>query len=376
MKKKYDVAAYVWPAYTGKEPRAWIFWNEGCGEWQSVKSAKAKFEGHTWPRKPLWGYVDEADPYVMSMEIEAAVAHGVNVFIYDWYWYDHRPFLENCLNDGFLKAPNKDKMKFYLCWANHNGSMFWDKRNADRPEAQGDVYIWDGATDRTEFNKVVERVITKYFVQDNYYKIDGCPVFNIYYLQNLINGLGGIEETIDALNYFREETKKAGFPDLNLQLTLRGKAKLSHGEGTNLILSDKTLDQIKVDSATHYQTLSFADMNRDYAEIIPEMIEEWEARYEDKHYKYYPHVSIGWDNNVRTNCLMPTVCKNNTPENFEKALREAKKFIDKHNIEPALVTINSWNEWTETSYLEPDDIYGYGYLEAVKHVFVDQDENN
>ena len=35
-----------------------------------------------------------------------------------------------------------------------------------------------------------------------------------------------------------------------------------------------------------------------------------------------------------------------------------------------LITINSWNEWTEMSYLEPDDVYGYGYLEAVRDVFL------
>lgn len=33
------------------------------------------------------------------------------------------------------------------------------------------------------------------------------------------------------------------------------------------------------------------------------------------------------------------------------------------------ITVNSWNEWTETSYLEPDDLYGYSYLEAIKEVF-------
>ena len=96
--RKYDVAAYVWPSYTGDEPRTRIFWPDGIGEWQSVKSATTKFPGHSWPRKPLWGYVNEADPGVMEMQIEQAVRYGVNVFIYDWYWYDRRPFLENCLN--------------------------------------------------------------------------------------------------------------------------------------------------------------------------------------------------------------------------------------------------------------------------------------
>lgn len=58
---KYDVAAYVWPAYTGRDKRSLMFWPEGMGEWQSVKNSVKKFPGHSWPRKPLWGYVDEAD---------------------------------------------------------------------------------------------------------------------------------------------------------------------------------------------------------------------------------------------------------------------------------------------------------------------------
>ena len=80
MDSKYDVAAYIWPAYTGQERRTRIFWPEGIGEWQTVRNSKPKSNGYSWNRQPLWGFQDEADPAVMEMQIENAVKYGVNVF--------------------------------------------------------------------------------------------------------------------------------------------------------------------------------------------------------------------------------------------------------------------------------------------------------
>ncbi len=39
-----------------------------------------------------------------------------------------------------------------------------------------------------------------------------------------------------------------------------------------------------------------------------------------------------------------------------------------------MVTVGSRNEWTESSCLLPDDLYGYGYLEARKRVFAKSDQ--
>ena len=67
---------------------------------------------------------------------------------------------------------------------------------------------------------------------------------------------------------------------------------------------------------------------------------------------------------------MPTVL-NSTPGKFKESLMRAKDWTDKNPRPglPKLITVNSWNEWTEGSYLEPDERWGFGYLEAIKEVF-------
>ena len=364
--KQYDVAAYIWPAYNGDEPRTRIFWPEGMGEWQSVRSAEKRFEGHTWPRKPLWGYVNEADPYVMEMEIRAAVDHGVNVFIYDWYWYDRRPFLENCLNDGFLKARNRGEMKFYLMWANHNALALWDKRNSH----DSSTVIWDGGVDFPEFQRAMRRVIEKYFTQPNYYTIDGKPVFMIYDVPKLVRALGGVDSTRRAIDWFRQACVEAGLPGLHLQFTMCNErvTNLSGVDGGKDV-SARAFDTLGFDSCTHYQYCHFTNIDRDYAEVLPDVAADWARLDKALPFPYFPHVSVGWDNNPRFTQFRPGILRNCTPENIERALRLAKEYVDAHPAQPPLVTVNSWNEWTESSYLEPDDLYGYGYLEAIKRVF-------
>jgi len=366
-RQHYDIAAFVWPSYH-PDDRAKIFWPDGIGEWQTVKNNAAKFEGHQQPRYPLWGYINEADPYVAEMEINAAADHGVNVFIFDWYWYDGMPFLEGHLNNGYLKARNNDRVEFYLMWANHDVNMTWDKRNAGKPD---EALIWKGSVDRDEFEVICHRVIEKYFSHPSYYTVNGKPSFMIYELDKLIQGLGGIKETKDALEWFRKETVKAGFKGLDLQLTLRRSGSGVTGiAGDNVGTQKELVKQLGFDGATHYQFVHFTDIDRDYNEIMNDVENEWNSIGHDFEIPYYAHVSVGWDNNPRFEMFRAGVVKNNTPENFEKALVRAKAYADAHPGQVPLITINSWNEWTETSYLQPCTMFGYGYLEAVKRVFL------
>ncbi|MDR2776202.1 MAG: glycoside hydrolase family 99-like domain-containing protein [Tannerella sp.] len=366
QKKNYDVAAFLYPAYAADDPRLRPFWPHGMGEWETVANMQDRYPGHYWNRKPLWGYVNEADPVVMGMEIDAATKYGVNVFIFDWYWYDGRPFMETTLDNGFLKAGNVDKMRFYLMWANHEVVNVWDTRLAGINEHN---VIWTGQVDRQEFEKICRRNIEKYFKHPQYYKIAGKPVFMIYDVPQLIAGLGGLEQTIDALEWFAGETKRAGFPGLDLQLTMWSvNVNYSGVDGSKT--QDPERDFVKrlgFTSATHYQFVHFTNVNRDYPEIMEDVKKEWARIDATFDLTYYPHISVGWDNSPRTG--KSAVVKNNTPENFEKALRDAKEYADAHPQQVPLITINSWNEWTETSFLQPCTMFGYGYLEAVKKVF-------
>ena len=367
---KYDVAAYIWPAYTGDEMRTRMFWPEGIGEWQSVKNSVSKYEGDTWPRKPLWGYVNEADPAVMEMEIDEAVSHGVNVFIYDWYWFDERPFLEQCLNDGFLKAKNNEKMKFYLMWANHDAVNLWNRDISDTEAF--DTVIWKGAVDEKAFDEITDRLIEKYFRLPNYYRIDGKPVFMIYDIENLLKGLGGAENTRRKLDEFRQKCCDAGLGGLYLQYTQWSDRALNlSGVDGGRKPDGQVMEMLGFDSRTNYQFVHFVNIDRDYSEIVKDVVPHWEKWSSESDVPYFPHVSMGWDNNPRFKKFRRGIVKNNTPEEIEKALCLAKDFVDTHDLPAPLITVNSWNEWTETSYLEPDDLYGYGYLDAVKRVFIE-----
>jgi hypothetical protein len=366
QQKTCDVAAFLYPAYAADDPRLRPFWPHGMGEWETVANVQERYPGHYWNRRPLWGYVNEADPAVMAMEIEVATKHGVNVFIFDWYWYDGRPFMETTLDNGFLGAENVGRMKFYLMWANHEAVNVWDTRLAGIDEQN---VIWTGRVDRQEFEKICRRNIEKYFRHPQYYKIDGKPVFMIYDVPQLIAGLGGVEQTVDALQWFDAETRQAGFPGLDLQLTMWSiNVNYSGVDGSKTRNPERDfVRKLGFTSATHYQFAHFTDVNRDYLEIMEDVKKEWARIDTVFDLTYYPHISIGWDNSPRTG--KSAVVKNNTPENFEKALRDAKAYVDAHPAQPPLITINSWNEWTETSYLQPCTMFGYGYLEAVKRVF-------
>ena len=188
-------------------------------------------------------------------------------------------------------------------------------------------------------------------------------------ISNLIQGLGGIAETADALRWLQEEAVKEGLSGVHLQF-IRWNGEISNHSGVDgkpIENESALIDMLGFHSVTNYQFVHMTDVNRDYLDIAEDMKQLWDKIKDEYSVPYFPNVSVGWDNNPRFQEYITPITTNNTPENFKKCLLDAKHFCEKNDMQ--LITVNSWNEWTETSYLEPDDLYGYGYLEAIKEVF-------
>ena len=83
----------------------------------------------------------------------------------------------------------------------------------------------------------------------------------------------------------------------------------------------------------------------------------------------FPH----WDNTPRK-CYNGATIFQNTPDNYKKWLKDIIVWTKQNRkSSEQFVFINAWNEWAEGAHLEPDQKYGYAYLQATKDVL---EENN
>lgn len=366
--KKYDVAAYIWPSYHF-EPRVEDFWPEKDGEWYTVRRSKPRFKGHDMPRVPLLGFQDEADPEVMKQHVELAMTHGINVFIMDWYWYENAPCFERQLNEGLIPALEGTECKFYIMWANHDVTSLWNMHE-DTDWSKKLETRWSGKVNRQELEPMFDRIITKYLGHENYYTINEKPVFSIFDVPGLVDGLGGTDATNDSFDWMRSRCLEQGLKGLDIQAIARSHGGVESSNAGDAHPRAKEAGELRFDSSTSYQHLmDVGESSGDFVTWTDQARLRW-PDYEKLHGPYFPHVSIGWDNTHRN----PTfgeehVVKECTPDAFEACLWKAKAWMDERPEQAPLMTINSWNEWTEGSYLLPDMRWGFRYLEAVKKVF-------
>ncbi|QGQ99162.1 hypothetical protein EHS13_31950 [Paenibacillus psychroresistens] len=374
MSLKAQIGVYYFPNYHAdpvNEQRHGKGWNE----WDLVRAATPRFEGHQQPKVPLWGYENEADPLVMAKKIDAAADFGIDSFIFDWYWYDNAPFLNRALDQGFLQAGNNERLKFSVMWANHDWIEIM-------PATRHKPYsvLAQGAVSEQEFIQATNYMIEHYFAHPSYWRINDGLYFSVYELMKLVEGFGSYAETTRILSGFRDRVRAAGLGELHLNAVVWGIANLPGEQKIEDV--NGLLNELGFDSITSYVWIHHDEPvdfpATDYAKYRDVALLNFEKFTTEYTLPYFPNVSMGWDASPRTiqsdvydNLGYPhtPILTGNTPAEFKKALQAAKDFFSKGLSNPPVLTINSWNEWTEGSYIEPDTEHGMEYLEAIRDVF-------
>lgn len=364
-----QIASYYFPNYHPNDARNQRLKGAGWSEWELVKAARPRFPGHQQPKVPAWGYTNEADPAQMAQKIDAAADHGVDVFIFDWYYYDDGLFLERALEQGFQGAPNNHRLKFALMWANHDWEDIQPARASVKPPL-----LYRGEITPDAFERLTDYVIEHYFQHPSYWRLAGRPYFSIYDLNKLLASFGSVAATRAALDRFRA---KAGGLHLN-----------AIGWGVPVLPAERTavnlnelIGQLGFDSVTSYVWVHHVHLSdfpvTPYGTVFEKYLQHWEQAERELPVVYYPNVTMGWDPSPRTHPADPfqptgypfmATMGDNSPANFRHALEEVCRRLARRPVADQVVTINAWNEWTEGSYLEPDTVHGMAYLEAIKDV--------
>ena len=225
--------------------------------------------------------------------------------------------------------------------------------------------------------EIVRRLIA-YFKFPNYYMIGGKPVFWLYRSDDFI-AWEGVEKARARLGYLRDEVKKAGFPGLHLQISA------SAAPQRKVERLPEHIRDMGADSVTFYNwayrtwDLIHSPDNpemtyRAWGELALKNMAEVKVWAKKGGACLVPNITLGFNNCSRypePESLVRRGVADRTPQDFEAFARRVRKWADENAASglPKLVIVNSWNEWTEDSYLEPDDEFGYGYLNAIWRVF-------
>lgn len=362
--KNIPVMAWYFPNWH-PDPRNDAWHGKGWTEWEVAKCARPRFPGHEQPRVPLWGYEDESDPAVMEKKIDAALRHGIDGFLWDIYWFNEGSYRFGALDRGFFGAKNNAKCKIALMWCNHNPGYVHPcaYRNPARK-------LLDGEVNPQTVREASDSFIRNYFWRENYLRIDGKIYFVLWDLEKFAGGLGGVDGARMVLNDWRARVRQAGLGEMMFAAVPKGDpskaCKLMHALG--------------VESALRY-SWPVNDDNfpaEDYDEFLRDGIATFQKDTDSMDLPMSITVSTGWDSSPRTvqsdmydkiGYPFMTCITGGTPEKFEQGLRAAREFAQSDRFTGHMITLSTWNEWTEGNYLEPDTKFGYGYLEAVRRVF-------
>lgn len=374
MKKPKTIAIY-YPQFQSI-PENDLAWGAGFTDWVNVKKAKPLFKGHYQPKVPINNnYYDLSNHEVLQHQVQLAKKYRIDGFCFYHYWFDGKLLLNKPV-EQFLDDKSLD-MSFCMSWANETWSKRWigdTKTIIQLQEHKPDRDIW-----KTHFNYLLN-----FFLDSRYIKINNKPVFIIYQpilieeLNNLFdlwnelafnNGFDGIYYIFTKRHdYLPQEILNSfdGIMKFQPQEVYNSNSFTGKGRIVNYLtnrmrfLPERIIDYLYLIRA-RFNTYKIYDSKQVWSHILKNSYKISK----DFQGQIYESVYVNWDNTARYG-EKATVFTHVSPSEFQNYFHLLYKEAIKQGSE--LLFINAWNEWAEGAYLEPDDKYGFEYLNAIRQI--------
>lgn len=376
--KRARVIAYYLPQFH-PVPVNDKFWGKGFTEWTNVAKAKSLFKGHQQPRVPAdLGFYDLRLEEIREEQARLAQEAGIEGFCYWHYWFGNG---KEVLEMPFDKVVESGKPNFPFClgWANHDWSTkTWDK---GKNMSKDTIIFKQEYPGQEDHIKHFYRLLPA-FKDSRYIKVDGKLLFAVFgasrlnepkQFMNLWNKLANE----NGLNGFHFVALCPSLPDLQLnnlnnidsivEKTLQRPIDMGF-DAVNSI----NIKYAELKTSGKFHKIIYGAMRR--LSIMP-FVEKYKYNaimsnyftFADKKENVYPQLLAGWDRSPRAG-KKAIVYYGDTPEAFKNAAESAVKCVENKDEEHRIIFLNSWNEWGEGAYMEPDLRFGKGKIEALRNV--------
>ncbi len=319
-------------------------WGKGFTEWTNVCKALPQFDGHYQPRLPgELGHYDLRLLDVQRRQIELAKNYGLYGFCYHYYWLNGKKVLEKPL-EQLLEHPELD-FPFCVNWANENWTKKWDG-------GDDDVILHQEYSKEDDIDFIED--VSRLFKDSRYIHIDGKPLLMIYRPAHFPN----IKKTVER---WRKWCRENEVGEIYLMMTHSFEQIDPEEIGFNATteFSPNSVRVTSIKNELCFFNKNYGGRVNDYKELI-----EISSQFKKPAYVKYRSLCPGWDNEARKPGES-RIYHHATPALYQNWLENLCKYTDEHfKKENKLIFINAWNEWGEGAYLEPDQKFGYGYLDA------------
>ena len=343
------------------------FWGKGFTDWVSVKNAKSLYKGHYEPRIPMdSNYYDLSIKDNVKWQANLAKEYGIDGLGIYHYWFNNEKNLLTKPAEIILEN-NDIETEFFFAWDNANWKRSWSsvEGNDWAPAMDKNIqkkgeplilipYLIGEEADWTNHYNWLR----PYFLDKRYIKKENKPLFVIFNYDEKIAQMCKCweelarQDGLDGVFFIFRYGENYHIPEKEYVFTYE---PLFSGWNTPPTLLERIVGKIGRTIGVECGPKKYS-----YDKVWQALLEN--ARNMNRKEMFHGAFVMYDDTPRRGKRGKLTVGE--TAEKFEIYLSELLKISSSQGKD--FVFLTAWNEWGEGAYLEPDDRWGYSYLEAIK----------